>query len=280
MADYSNNSRPNPNGVFPENAIDGQEWSRVQPVISVEKLKQMYLLGIDLVAPLKNRVTGQFDRMTDETVQEHILDAIAALELDFGIDIFPAQRSERMPYDQNFMLQFGYFRVEHKPVLSVDQIALTPNGNDVGWIVPKEWIQDGMFSRGQINIWASGPSVYSAGLNSSSSTGALLIDIIRRQPFTPQSWKVTYTAGFPGGMVPRVVNQAIGCKAAIDICNALAAMYQVSSYSLGIDGMSQSQSNPGPQRFQLKIAELEKRLDAIRGKLKMMFGTKWAMSTI
>lgn len=282
MANFTD-SRHNPNGVFPENAIDGQEWSRTQPVITVDKLKQMYLLGVDLVAPVKNRVTNTFDRMTDETIQEHILDAIASLEIDFGVDIFPVQRSERTMFDRHLMEQFGYFRTQHKPVLSVDDLSIQANDTKI-FTVPKEWINNGLFARGQINLWPVGPStlLQSGGTATStqSNSGALVMLAISQYIYHPQYFNITYTSGFAGGIVPRVINQAIGCRAAIDICNALAAMHQVSSYSLGIDGMNQSQSNPGPQRYQLKIAELEKRLDMIRGKIKAIFGSKWAMSTI
>lgn len=280
MTDFTN-SKLNPNGVFPENAIDGKEWSRTQPVLGVDQLKMLYLTGIDLVSQTKNRITGKYDVITDDMLKEFILDAIASVETQFMLDILPVTRAERHPFDRNFMNNYGYFRVQHHPILSVEQIAIKPSSGPEVFIIPKEWVNTGYYSKGQINLWPVGPATFVESTGTSVGGGALVLTAIDKAIWQPQIWEVKYTSGMPEGAVPRIINQAIGCQAAIDVCNALAAMNPISSYSLGIDGMSQSQSTPGPQKYAVKIAEMKERLAKIEGKIKGMYGNgKWAFGTI
>ncbi len=76
------------------------------------------------------------------------------------------------------------------------------------------------------------------------------------------------------------INELIGMRAAMDILSSLAPTYSKTSYSLGLDGMSQSQSGPGNQLYKLRLDELKEQYDKMTKKIKAMYGTKLAVSQI
>ncbi len=280
MADYTN-SKQNPRGVFPENAIDAQEWSRVEPLLTASVLQRRFLFGIPLVSRLKNPITGKHDVKTPDDLADHILRAVGTIEMECGIDIFPVKRSERHPFDRNFLEMYGYMRTQHKPILSVDQLAIRPGNGENIYVTPNEWISDGYFAKGQINIVPLVPATATQFTTAAATNGAAFLIAIQGMGWVPSYWNIEYTTGFPQAMMPRVMNEIIGCQAAIDICNDMAAAnFQISSHSLGIDGMSQSQSTPGPQVYKLKIDEMKEKKAMLIGKMKSIYGIKWAAGTI
>lgn len=280
MADYTN-SKLNPNGVFPENAIDGQEWSRVENLLTAGIFQRRFLFGIPLVTRNKNPITGKPDVKTPDDLADHILRAVATIEMEAGIDIFPVKRAERHPFDRNFMEMYGYMRTQHKPIMSVDKLAIKPgNGEDI-YVTPNEWISTGHFAKGQINIVPLVPATYTQFSTAAGTSGAAFLIAMQGMGWIPAYWEIQYTTGFPGAMVPRVINEIIGCQAAIDVCNDMAAAnFQISSHSLGIDGMSQSQSTPGPQVYKVKVDEMKEKKAMLVQKMKSIYGIKWAAGTI
>jgi hypothetical protein len=280
MADYSN-SKMNPRGVFPENAVDAKEWSRVEPLMTASQFQRRFLFGIPLVTRNKNPVTQKPDVKTPDDLADHLLRAVATIEMECGIDIFPVKRSERHPFDRNFLEMYGYMRVQHKPILSVDKLAIKPgNGEDI-YVTPNEWISDGHFAKGQINVVPLVPATATQFTTAAATNGAAFLIAIQGVGWVPSYWAVDYTSGFPDGLLPRVINEIIGCQAAIDVCTDMAvANFQISSHSLGIDGMSQSQSTPGPQVYKVKIDEMKEKKAMLISKIKSMYGIKWAAGTI
>src|SRR6185369_13911889 len=108
-----------------------------------------------------------------------------------------------------------------------------------------------------------------------STGGAFFLSILGNRQWIPAYWKITYTSGFKDGMVPRVINELISTIAAMEILSQLAATYaRVQSHSLGIDGLSQSVSTPGPAVFQVRIQELTDKRKALVGKIRAKYGTK------
>lgn len=281
MADYTN-SKLNARGVFPENAVDGKEWNRTEPVITAEQVVDRFLFGIPLVSATINPITKKADVMTIEKIKDRIHLAIANCELEMGIDIFPVKRSERHPFDRNFMQQFGYFRTQHKPILSVDKISIRPADDVDVFIVPPEWISVAYPAKGQINLWPIGPSTLVENSNQfgGGANGALVLLAVDRLGWQPNWWTIEYTSGFREENLPVVVNEIIGCTVAIDVCNLIAATYRFSSHSLGIDAISQSQSGPGPQVYAVKIKDLQDKKDKLIQKMKATYNSKFSLGTL
>lgn len=278
MANY-NNSTINDRSVFPENAVDGQDWGRVEPLLTANQLEKRFLFAIPLVSPVMNPRTKKFDVKTDEDLKEHILRAVAKLETILGVDIFPVQRDERVPFDRAAVDTYMYMKTQHKPILSVDKLSVMPSNLGDAYILDPMWISKAYFTRGQINLTPMltvGPtdSDYLFPASQPNNGGAFFLAQWRKS-WVPAWWRVVYTSGFPEGRMPRVMNEIIGMTAAIDICNDIQAGFRFTSHSLGIDGVNQSQSGPGPQLYKMKIDELRAQLEPLIQKIKTQFGSKF-----
>lgn len=281
MADYSN-SKFGVGAAFPENAVE-DSYQHLEPLITAAQLKARHLIGIPLVSAAKDPLTGKPEVVTPEMVTEIIRGAVAQAEQDLQIDIFPVRRKEKHPFDQNLYTSFMYFQLNHKPCTSVDKLSVTPSSNNDIYVVPPDWIETAYANKGQINVVPLSVAYVQGTYISPDNTqgGAAFLVIMGMKGWIPAFWQVEYTSGFKDGMIPRVINDYIGLLAAADILSQLATTYaRVQSFSQGIDGMSQSMSTPGPQIFKVRMDEIEKKLAAIRGKIKSMYGHKIFAGTL
>lgn len=285
MATYDPNIfTPNPQDVYPQQAVDGQEWSRTEALLTPDLFVQRFLRGVPLVSRLKNPLTGKPDVWTPAILQDAILRAVAQVEIQTGVEVFPVQHDEPIPFDRVNFETYGYFRLKHRPVLSIDQLSIRPANNVQGslvWPVPKEWISFQNADKGQINIVPLVAANTQVFYQAQTTNGAAFImTFLTAIPFVPSFWQCLYTTGFAEGNIPKVLNELVGCTAAIEILGEIAATNIYSSYSMGIDGMSQGQSGDGPRVFETRIKQLEDRRRMLEQKFKAIYGVKLAMGNI
>lgn len=273
MADYED-SKQNLGSLYPTGAVDSS-WSRLEPLITPEDMREIHLFGIPLVSFIKDPVTMQRQAMSDRIIEKKIIGAVALVEAELGMQVFPTQHMEKLAFDKNEFQSLGYFKLKNRPISSIERLAVVPaNGLEI-YVVPNDWIETANLSYGQINIIplniaTTGGSFIPAA---QSGGGAFFLSILGQRPWIAAFWQVTYTTGWPEGKIPRMVNELIATVAAMDILSLLAATYARStSHSLGIDSLSQSISTPGPQLFLTRIEELEKKKTMLVRKLKAMFG--------
>jgi hypothetical protein len=271
MADYTN-SKSGPGVVFPDNAVE-TSWNRVEPLVKPEQVKSRHLFGIPLVSAMKDPLTGKAQVYTDDLIRDTIDRAVGLAETETGLDIFPIRNKEKQPFDRNEYQSFGYMRLERRPVASVEVLSITPpNGNNL-YSVPLEWIETAYLPKGQINLIPIGNAIAYGSVAQVGSGGALFLNVLGAQGWVPAFWQVEYTSGFPDGMIPKPINELIGVIAAMEILSALGATYGKSqSHSLGIDGLSQSISTPGPQIFKNRYDELAEKRQKLVKKLKTQYG--------
>ena len=100
--------------------------------------------------------------------------------------------------------------------------------------------------------------------------------------WVPSYWEIEYVTGVCAkeGFVPMVVNELIGCIAAIDILGNLGQQNLNTSVSVSHDGISQSSSNPGPAVFQTRIGELTAKKEELVKKLRKIYYNKQFMTNI
>jgi hypothetical protein len=280
MADYSD-GKPSLGAVWPENATD-TAYGRLEPLISPTQLRTRHLFGIPLVSQMRDPLTNKAMVMTDTMLQDFIDEALQTAELEAHIDIAPVQRDERHPFDRNLYEQFGYMQLHHKPCSHIEKLSVTPSNNIDVYSVPLDWVNTGYLIRGQINIVPLTIAFPNGGfIPSQSAGGALFLSIMGQRAWLPSFWQVRYTSGFKDGLVPRVINKLIGTIAALNILSQLAATHaRSSSHSLGIDGVSQSVSTPGPQLFSVRIGELEADKKMLIGKIKSFTNNKFLIGTL
>lgn len=279
MADYSN-SVGAPTAAFPVDAVEGQEWSRVENLITPTQLQLRFLAGIPLRSFLPDPVSKKYWEFTPEDLQDFILRAVSMVELDTGIYIFPVQFNERKPLDKAELDSWGYFTVNNKPILSVDSITIQPQSSSVLWNLPTSWVADGLFNRGQINIIPLVPDNSVDFVQGAAGNGAIFMLSMLNSAWISQYWAIKYTAGMPNGRIPRVVNELVGIYAAQELLSIIGTTNRVNSASTGMDGMSQSTGTNGPNIYDPRIKLLEDRKIKITQKLKAIYNLKYIRSNI
>jgi hypothetical protein len=263
--------------LFPKGAVE-EDWRRTEPLITPDKLVSRHLFGIPLVSGIKDPITGKAQVMTKDILIDYIDRAVSTVEMETGMTIFPTPIKEKLPFDRQEFQSFGYMRLPHRPVSSVEHLAIVPSNQQEIFIVPIDWIDIGQMYHGQINIIPLTIALTSAGAPQSSivstAGGAALLAILNNSQWIASYWQISYTAGFPDGKIPKVLNDLIGIVASMEVLSMLAATYgKNSGSSLSIDGMSQSISTPGPEIFTRRIEDLQKKRDLLVRKLKAWSGT-------
>jgi hypothetical protein len=227
-------------------------------------------------------LTNEPIEMTHDQVKDIIDSSVQTAELQLKVDIFPVKHREKYPFDRNLYEAYGHMMLRNRPVASLDKLSVTPsNGLDV-YVVPLEWIETANMHRGQINIVPMTAAFIQGGFVPTGSTGgAFFLAILGNRGWIPAYWQAEYTTGWKDGMVPRVINDYVGCLAAIEILSMLAATNARSqSHSLSLDGGSQSVSTPGPGIYKVRMDSLEAKRIGLEKKLKAMFGRKIFVSQV
>lgn len=270
-----------PGRTYPVNAVDSP-WGRLYPLLTPEDVVSQFLFGIPLVSRLKDPLTGKPAIITKTMIQEYINLAVDTAEDELGIDIMPTKYASKYPFDKAEYDQFGYFKIENKPVYSIDLLSVRPSDNFDVFIVPPQWIETTFMSYGQINIIPLTLAITSTGItNSQAGGGSVFLNILGQKPWVPAFWAIEYTTGFKDGLVPAIVNQMIGTIVAMRILSMLGATYaRVTSASLGLDGMSQSTSGPGPSAFKQRLDELAADRKLFTKKIKKLFGGSFQVGNI
>lgn len=242
---------------FPSWAVDQNGAERYMPIPTAADMKRRSLFGI----PLKSNLTQE--TVSDETLEDYVKQSISEIEHELDLYITPTQFQERHDYDREMQFwSFGFTRLHHSPILSVDKYQLTFNNgvpNNPPLVdMPLEFIhvqpQDGTIQLVPANgVGISGfiASVYSGlgyhAFNSQAIThwpGAVLVQ---------------YTAGFPEGQCPALLAGLIENLAAYKFLSTLGpVLFPYSSVSISIDGASQGIGSPGPAFLQQRLSELEK----------------------
>ncbi len=266
MADYTD-SKDSVGLLSPSQTV-AAGFSRYEPLITGEAMVERFLTNIDLSDPRTKKP------MPAQVLNEQILDAIAVLEMEVGLQIFPTQHRERQAFDRNLYATMGYMMLEKRPVMSIESLTITASNNVDLWTVSNDWIDTGRMAGGQIYIVPINVAV-TAQMGGGASGGAAFLAILGQQSWVPAYWMVTYTTGFKDGKLPRAVNVLVGIQAAIQVLGLLAAARAaVTSKSIGMDGLSQSSSGPGPQMYDTVIKLLMDRKKVLVGKMKNQYGLK------
>lgn len=263
--------------ISPAGAV-ASGWDRFEPLVTPAQLKALHLFGIPLLSGMRDPVTNKAQMMSDELVREVIINAVALAEAEGGFQIFPTRHQEKTAFDKNLFQSLGYLMLRNRPVYAIHSLTVTPSNDEDVYSVPLPWIDTAYLHRGQINIIplniaTVGGAFVAASTNSGGA--AFFLSVLGQRPWVASWWKIIYTSGWPDGQLPRLVNQYVGTIAAMEILGLLATTHAKStSYSLGIDSISQSISSPGPQLFQQRMTELAEKRKMLMGKLKSILGLK------
>lgn len=270
---------------WPEGATS-TPWGRLEPLLTPEQLISRFLKGIPLILKIMDPVTKKPFRITDDELKDYINRAVSVAEEETSLILMPTQFTEKLPFTKQDFESFGYFQLPRRPVATVDSLNVTlADGSDV-FVFPTEWIETANLIKGQLNIIPlafqsviAGTGVI-GGVNAGGGT-AVFFNALWNRPWVAALFGITYTCGFKNGLLPQLVNDLIGVIVAMRVLSQIAAAYAyLQSASLGIDGMSQSVSTPGPQRFKIRMDELKEERQLLVRKLKKYGGSKIFSSSV
>ena len=210
---------------------------KVEPLISVDKLKSVYLFGIDIID--NNGI-----ELPEETFQQYIDNAVGMLETYLDISILPELVVEDHDYHFDQYYNWGYMQLNKFPVIELQSLNLTYLRNNQGepenvFSFPPAWIRLNN-NDGLIRLVPNGRFPGQVQLDASGYYNPYLLF---QYSEIPDVFRATYLAGFADGKIPTSINQAISYMAAIQaliIGGNLVLGAGIGSSSLSIDGLSQS----------------------------------------
>lgn len=267
MSDYTI-SKPTYGVMQDPDDVQDAGFSRYGPLITGKQVKDNYLWGL----PLYSRVTKE--PFTEPMIDAQILIAIAELEAEVGINIFPTKLRERQAYDLNEFRSMGYMRLRQKPVSSIESLKVVASNDTVLWSVNLAWVDAGYLSKGLVYLLPLNLALVPSQTGSPAGA-AIFISMMGSASWIGAFWAVEYTTGYADGKLPQAINSLIGIQTALQVLALLAATNaQTNSKSINIDGLGQSSSGPGPQIYDAAIKLLLDRKKMLVGKIKNQFGGK------
>jgi hypothetical protein len=262
---------------FPANEIDQEsDPIRYAPLPTPASLKQTVLFGI----PLRSFITGEV--VSDDALQVYINEAISEIEHTLDLYITPVTFRERHDYSRHqFFWSFGYFKVNHGPILDVSKFQLTFNNGLSGPAspplvdIPLEFIHTQPQEQTIQLVPAQGVTI--SGLIVSIYSG-LGFHAFNNQALNawPGAILIEYRAGFEDGKVPALISGLIANLAAWKMLSIMGPiLFPYNGVSIGIDGVSQSTSTPGPAFLQNRLQDLkgliDQQYDAAKGYYQRRF---------
>lgn len=250
--------------------------NRVEGILTPELFRNRFMLGLPKVLP-------NGDEITDDIIKDRIMLSMNEVELLVGVPVDPIQVTDRLPFDRALYKQFVHIRTSKRPIVEVFDMAIYSANGEKLFNLPLEWLDNGQFTGGQINIipyLASYSGTTATGIV--SNAGIAFLATLESVPWVQSYWNVTYTTGMVdcSGQIPVIVNELIGVIGTLNLLSMFGPTNPYTGTSLGQDGISQSSSNAGINTYTVRIAELEKRKEELVRKIRGMYYSKRFISNI
>lgn len=232
-------------------------------VLSVQDLKDLYLLGMDLTDP-----TGK--PIPDKFFARYIKAAIASVETMLDITLAPTRvTGECHDYIQREADNYYWTQVYKRPVMSVQSFRLhIPGGNPL--VFPANWYEMQSL-QGVVEVVPKGTIELQPTVGFTPYFSQLFMNASTRR--IPNAIEVDYTAGFAPGHVPGDILEFVGKQAAIGPLRTVGNLLLgagIAGQSIGIDGLSQSVSvtKQGNGAFAAMVSDYQQDLMQMRQLLR------------
>lgn len=218
--------------------VSNTNYTRVEPLMTVERLKATYLFGVPII-------DHEGNEFTDEALQSYIDTAISVLEHDLDLTVKPTKIVEYKDYFANDYYEWGYFQLNRIPVISLESLRIVYLVNDQDQPetlqdIPLSWIR----LEKETGLVRMIPNNRFPGRLAVGGGGAFFPELFNRNSMVPSLWEFKYTFGFCDGGVPAIMNAAIGLLAAnyalIVAGDLILGQAGIAGTSLSLDGLSQS----------------------------------------
>lgn len=256
---------------FPSFEVDQESTpTRYLPLPTPASMRSTVLFGI----PLRSYLTNE--EVSDSAIQRFIDESISEIEHTLDLYITPVTFKERHDYSRHqFFWSFGYFKVNHGPILDVSKFQLSfNNGNNLPGSfpvvdIPLEFIHVQPQEQTIQLVPTQGATVSGFVMSIYSGLG---FHAFNGQTISnwPGAILVEYRAGFEVDKIPALLVSLIENLAAWKLLSVMGPiLFPHNSVSIGIDGTSQSVGTLGPAFLQNRLSELkaliDQQMDAAKG---------------
>lgn len=270
MADLTSSKEPL-GGIYLEGQLEAV-FGRLEPIVTPELLVQRHLWGINLTSSQIDPLTNQPYKLTTAMLQDYIVGAISEAEAELGLVLMPTQIKEKKHYHRRDYQSWGYFQLGNKPISSLQSMKITFADGTEAYQFPNEWIEAANLVWGQVNLIPATFSGLLAPNYSANVPGNLLYLQFFNSNWVSALIEFVYVAGFPDGLMPRLINEYVGTIATIGVLSRLAATNSKNqSMSISMDGVSQTVSNPGGQLYVPRIQDLKEQREILRKKIRKIY---------
>jgi hypothetical protein len=246
---------------FPPNSTSDSGFTRSEPLISVQQLKERYLFGIPLTDMQGNTIP-------DSTIQHQINAALSSVEHTLDLIIIPTTFTERYDYRASDYTHFNFLQLKKRPIQEVTIIkAKFPNNRDLV-TYPKEWY---VVEHEAAQIQLSPVEGTFSGLIVTQG-GSYVPLIYGVNAYWPHLFEITYKAGFCDEKIPIMLNEIIGLQAALKVFEILADVVHgpgISSENVGLDGASVSKGLNVSSIYSVYSARIESYKKTIKEQLEI-----------
>jgi hypothetical protein len=294
--DFTDSKKP-VGAAFPQNVIESSGiMAEVEPLLDADTFRRRFFFGIPMISPMTK------EKIQSEDLEDFVKRGMARLQFDSKIQIQTKVMRSRLPFDAALYKQFIHLEIPNKPIKRVVRLALAsanydqvvdekgvleadkefPSGGAI-YTIPNSWVDPSNATRGLLNVIPISPAYGAISFSTSASqAGATLLSILGVGAFIPSFWTVEYECGLmdPAGQLPVIVNEAIGCAAAMLLAENLIPLYRTASQSLSVDAMSQSINDQMINVLTQKITTLDQRYQGLMKKLKTYYGQNMFTSNI
>ena len=259
---------------FPSANVDQDPGvNRYVSIPTPSDLRDRTLFGI----PLKSALTGQ--ELNDDAIQNFIDQSISELEHTLDLYITPVTFQEQQDYDRQLQFwSFGYVKVNHPNILSVNSFALSFNNGNSGpplVNIPLEFLHVQPMEQTIQLVPAIGVTISGMLISIYSGLGFHAFNTQTISQW-PGAFHINYTCGFENGKVPAVITGLIENMAAYRVLSMFGPLiFPQNSVSVSTDGVSQSTGTMGPMFLRQRLAELDQiikqQTDAVKGYYQRKF---------
>lgn len=252
---------------------DSHLIKRIEPILTPAKLVSRYLKGIDLS-----------DYSTAE-LKDYINLAVNDAELELDVPMVPEEKKEKHPFDRDLYRAFVHLTTNSHPIIQVNDLSIIGSNDSNIFQIPASWLEMDRGFQGILHViplTVLGATSAAGAAQGGPEGLAFLAALQGNVNWIPSYFQITYLTGVSSkaGQVPTVVNEIIGCLAAIRILGQLGSLNTNTSVSVSHDGISQASSSPGPAVYQTRIGELTGKKDELVKKLKKIYHNKFFLSNI
>jgi hypothetical protein len=259
-----------PVNQFPPRGEADPSVERLVPIISTEKFKKQYLFGLRLKSTITN------EELKPDDIKDFIINAISRVEHEARINITPVKYTDLLDYNLFDYQKFCFLQLNHWPVIQVESIKARFPQSDEFIQFPNDWVS----IQNEVGMLQLVPKAGSFSNFLMARDASFMPLILGGRARWPQLFEVIYTAGFNYDAMPAILRDLIGLYAAIAILELLDSAYYQGSYSIGIDGASQSVGLPGPGWLQSRINQNQQRAERLLDDVRHFYNHALTLSAL